>query len=121
MAPNKKWQITPKDVTTKSAKTVWWICSNGHEWKVRISNRSNGTNCPYCSGHRVCEDNCLESINPALSREWHPEKNGTLTPNDVTPGSNKKVWWLCANNHEWEAQINSRNRGSNCPYCGGVR
>ena len=25
-----------------------------------------------------------------LAKEWHPTKNGDLTPNDVTSGSNKK-------------------------------
>jgi hypothetical protein len=33
----------------------------------------------------------LKTINPSLSKEWHPKKNGTLTPNDVTPSSGKKV------------------------------
>ena len=30
---------------------------------------------------------------PHLVKEWHPTKNGDLTPKDVTYGSNKKVWW----------------------------
>ena len=27
-----------------------------------------------------------------LVQEWHPIKNGELTPYEVTPGSDKKVW-----------------------------
>ena len=38
---------------------------------------------------------------PELVKEWHPTKNGDLTPRDVTHGSKKKVWWLCQNIHEW--------------------
>ena len=40
-----------------------------------------------------------------LAKEWHPTKNSSLTPKDVTAGSNKKVWWQCSRGHEWEAGI----------------
>ena len=45
-------------------------------------------------------ENSLQEFNSALSKEWYPTKNGNLTPKDVTPFSNKKVWWKCANSHE---------------------
>lgn len=63
----------------------------------------------------------LQSENPELSNQWHPHKNMPLTPIDVSSGSGIKVWWLCSNNHEWEAVINSRNRGHGCPYCAGQK
>jgi hypothetical protein len=59
----------------------------------------------------------LHIINPGLAKEWHPSRNGDLNPRNVTPGSGKKVWWICADGHEWEAAIYSRNRGSGCPIC----
>ena len=62
--------------------------------------------------------NCLATKNPELAFEWHPTKNGDLTPFDVTPGSDKKVWWICEKGHEWQAVIASRNHnGRYCPYC----
>ena len=116
----KNGNLTPKDVTANSGKKVWWICNKGHEWRTSIDNR-NGKNsgCPYCSGRRVCNDNCLQTINPKLASEWHSTNNGSLTPRDVTPSSHKKVWWICEIGHEWKAVISSRNRGSGCPYCSG--
>ena len=30
---------------------------------------------------------------PEIAKEWHPAKNGNLTPKDVTYGSCKKVLW----------------------------
>ena len=36
---------------------------------------------------------------PELVKEWHPTKNGDLTPKDVTHGSSKKIWWLCSKGH----------------------
>jgi len=59
----------------------------------------------------------LSVINPRLAKEWHPTRNGDLTPRNVTPGSGKKVWWICTRGHEWQARVYSRNRGSGCPVC----
>lgn len=117
--PTKNAPLTPKDVKPGSNKRVWWVCNKGHEWKAMVNARNRGRGCPYCAGHKVSIDNCLYTVNPSLAREWHPNKNGPLTPKDVTPGSNKKVWWVCSKGHEWEAPIRSRSRGSKCPYCSG--
>jgi hypothetical protein len=59
----------------------------------------------------------LSVINPGLAKEWHPSRNGDLTPRNVTPGSGKKVWWICTSGHEWQAHVYSRSRGSGCPVC----
>ena len=37
----------------------------------------------------------LAETHPEVAKQWHPTKNGDLTPNNVTPGSNKKAWWKC--------------------------
>jgi hypothetical protein len=111
--PAKNGRLTPKDVTPMSHKKVWWQCEKGHEWESIISNRSSkGRSCPYCSNQKACEDNCLATVNPKLAKEWHPTKNGNLTPYDVTPGSSRKmVWWQCKKGHEWEALVKSRSIG----------
>lgn len=61
--------------------------------------------------------NDLATTHPNLTKEWHPTKNGDLTPNKVTSGSIKKVWWLDECGHEWYATINHRTNGRCCPYC----
>ena len=64
--------------------------------------------------------NDLQTDNPFLAKEWNYEKNGGLVPTDVKANSDKKVWWKCANEHEWQATIGSRNSGGHkCPYCSG--
>lgn len=115
--PIKNGNLTPNDVASRSSKYVWWLCEKGHEWEDSINHRANDRGCPYCSGKRVCEDNSLHMLNPELSREWHPVKNGKLTPNDVTTGSNRKVWWRCRKGHEWQAIVAVRVSGTNCPVC----
>ncbi len=113
----KNGKLTPADVTSGSGKKVWWFCAAGHEYKAAVGNRSKGQGCPYCSNQKVCIDNCLASKNPNLAKEWHPSKNEALTPWDVTPGANKKVWWLCSKDHEWKTTLGSRLGGSGCPIC----
>ncbi|MHA1469578.1 MAG: zinc-ribbon domain-containing protein [Candidatus Asgardarchaeia archaeon] len=117
----KNKNLTPEDVMPQSNKKVWWKCGKGHEWEATVNNRSNGRNCPYCSGSKACKDNCLETKYPEIAKEWHPTKNGKLTAKDITGGCNKKVWWKCNKRHEWMTIVNHRARGDNCPYCGGKR
>ena len=119
--PTKNGNLTPNDVTIGSNKKVWWMCEKGHEWEATINNRSKGKACPFCSGRRASDENNLKIVNPTLAAQWHPIKNGDLTPNDVLAKSNRKVWWLCENNHEWEAVIHSRSDGNGCPFCAGQR
>ncbi len=113
----KNRTLTPNDVTFGSNKKVWWECKKEHEWQAQISDRSQSKGCPYCSNKKVCQDNCLAHINPRLAKEWHPIKNGTLTPNDVLAGSHQKVWWQCEMGHEWETTLAHRSRNG-CPICG---
>ena len=59
------------------------------------------------------------SDNARLMAEWNWEKNTELGfyPDKLTCGSGKKACWICSNGHKWEARINSRSRGRNCPKC----
>ena len=66
---------------------------------------------------KASESYNLHVLRPDLSREWHPTKNGKLGPKDVTPGSHKKVWWLCERGHWWLAAVSDRFRGMKCTYC----
>ena len=110
--------LTPIDVMPNSSKKVWWKCSEGHEWQASIAHRNDGCACPYCSSRKVLKGyNDLQTVNPALEKEWNYEKNNGLTPTDVMPNSNKKVWWKCSNGHEWQAVIKDRNKGRGCPVC----
>ena len=68
------------------------------------------------------KDNNLKSRFPELAKQWHPKRNGDLRPEDVTFGSNRKVWWRCSKfkTHIWEAVVTNRTSGeSDCPQCFG--
>lgn len=116
----KNGNLLPTDFTAGSGKRIWWICTKGHSYIQKIDRRTRrGNACPYCSGHRVLKGyNDLATVNPKLAGEWHPSKNGELTPCDVTSGSGKRVWWLCPIGHEYQATIHDRNTdNTQCPIC----
>ena len=249
--PTKNGTLPPDQVTAKSSRRVWWMCQKGHEWQTTVNHRTNGSQCPICSGgmqssfpeqaiffyvksayhdaingytdifhnhgmeldiyvpslsigieydgitwhkgktshnrelkkYQICKENGIMLIRiredsenvdksscdillfanknltytikelaqqlpllsdidvdrdtnsivnsykqvlsegslltqyPGLSKEWHPTKNGSLTPDMFLAKSTKKIWWRCHLNHEWQATIDSRVRGTGCPFC----
>ena len=119
--PNKNGKLTPSDVLSKSGRKVWWYCDKGpdHSWSATISNRSaNGATCPCCDNKKLSITNCLQTLFPKLSEEWHPTNNGQRTPSDVIAGSGSKAWWRCAKGHEWEMKVVWRSyTGNGCKRC----
>jgi hypothetical protein len=115
----KNKDLTAKVVTPGSNRKVWWQCKKGHEWETKICNRTKkkATSCPFCYGRYPTKENNLSVRFPDLLKEWHPEKNKTLTPDKVSPKSHKRVWWVCKRGHEWESVVYSRTTGVGCPYC----
>ncbi len=119
---SKNTDLDPHNLTLGSNKKAWWKCSKGHEWHAMINNRNNGRCCPYCANNKILRGyNDLQTVNPTLSEEWNYEKNNGLTPADVMPNSGKKAWWKCSKGHEWQARIESRNQGNECPICSSER
>ncbi len=122
--PTKNGNVKPSDVTAKSNKKVWWKCpvADDHEWDTRVANRTaNLSKCPCCTGQKVSVTNSLATRFPEIATEWHPTKNGELTPNDVVYGSGRRVWWKCDNgpDHEWPTRICTRTSYRGCPFCTG--
>lgn len=110
----KGWN--PSNVFPKSGKKVNWIGKCGHTWTARIASRSNGDGCPICRGSKLeVGQNDFASKFPDLSMEafgWDPRA--------VVRGNKKKFNWRCANDHIWQATIDSRTTArSGCPYCSG--
>jgi len=117
----EKNDITPEEVTTGTAKKVWWQCSinKTHSWQSSPRTRVRGSGCPYCSRYSpdVGVTN-LATTHPILLKEWDYLHN-TLTPNEVTSGSEKKIKWVCSLGHRWTASVFNRTKeqGTQCPEC----
>lgn len=115
---DKNLPLTPETVSYGSKKIVWWQGKCGHEWQTSIKARSQGENCPICSGARVIEGiNDFATKYPDIAAEWS-KKNYPLKPTMVTAASHKKVIWEDQFGHEWMALVKSRTvNGTGCPYC----
>lgn len=114
--------MTPAMVTPGSGRRAWWRCPQGHRYDMVVHKRVNGAGCPYCSGRRAGQGNDLQALRPDLAAEWHPDRNGSTNPADVTPGSNRRVWWRCGQGHDFDAIIvNRAGNGDGCPFCSGQR
>jgi len=119
---NKNTSFNPDTVSEGSNIKAHWICKNGHQFQMIIYNRTKlGLSCPFCRGLKVNSTNSLETLRPDLVKEWFFEKNNNISPNDVTLGSNKLVWWKCKNGHSWKSSIYNRTKlkGTKCPMCSG--
>ena len=115
----KNGKLMPQMFTQHSGKKVWWLCEKGHSWQASIDNRCKGRGCPVCSNRIILSGfNDLVTTNPKLAAEWNYEKNGDLSPCNIGAGSKRIVWWKCSMEHEWEASLSNRSRGTGCPFCG---
>ena len=113
----------PGEVAYGSDYRASWICrvDSSHRWEAVVSSRpADGAGCPFCSGRRPTDENRLSINRPQLAQQWHPTKNGTLTPADVSVGSRRRVWWVCPQNseHVWSSPVAARARDQDgCKWC----
>lgn len=121
--------LAAEDAGARSSKKKWWRCpvAADHVWQAppasvsrSVSNGFSG--CPACAGRQVSITNSLAALFPEVAAQWHPNRNGALTPGDVPAGTGEHAWWVCDQgpDHEWRAVVVSRTKmGTGCPACAG--
>ena len=112
--------LDPSQTAHKSKKKVWWLCSKGHSYDQTVDKKTvRNYGCPVCNNSRIVKGtNDLATIRPDVANQWHPTKNGDMTPFAVSYGSGKRVWWLCPKGHEYQATIHDRTtNNTKCPIC----
>jgi hypothetical protein len=109
-----------KTVMAGSGKRLKWQCKLGHIWQAIVESRtSRNSECPYCANIKVLTGfNDLQSKFPKIAKEsdgWNPE--------NVIPGSKKKLNWKCPLEHTYSASPGSRTgkNQSSCPICAGKK
>ncbi len=105
------WDAT--EFTIKSGAKKTWRCKLGHMYETSIRHRSNGTNCPVCSGSKTLVGfNDLKTTHPFLAEEaegWDPTLIGA--------GSGLTKKWRCHQGHVWSTRVIHRKNGVGCPSC----
>ena len=122
--PLKNIPNNPTDFHSQSNKKMWWQCEKNseHIWEQKISHITNGVGCPFCSNKKVSKDNNFGFLHSDKIIFWDWSKNKDISPFQFVPGSDKKIWWKCENNHEWFARIAQvSKRGANCPKCNNLK
>lgn len=118
--PTRNGTTDPSTLSGSSGKKFWWIGACGHEWDASIRNRTyRKSGCPVCAGVSVIEgDNDLATTYPKVASQWHPTKN-IMKPTQVVPGSERSIWWMCSEGHEWQATPAGRTQSdaAQCPVC----
>lgn len=124
--------ISADNVAVASNKKMWWKCAVcGFEWQSKVNNRTSSlkTGCTECArvqnkqgkGKRataVLKNGSLLERYPNICMEWDYSKN-KIQPNEITPASHQKVWWLCKKGHSYQSSVSHRTseRPTGCPYC----
>ena len=107
-----------------SDHNVVWKCSQcpdsqPHSWSSRVSTRSRGAGCPFCTkgGHGVCSHNSLAANFQDIAAQWDYSQNEG-SPADFRCGSKKVKVWICSKGHRWSTAIKHRTgRKQGCPDC----
>lgn len=79
----------------------------------------SGSESAEVSTASMSREKSFGALEPALAVDWHPTRNGALTPFDVARRSRLDVWWVgptCG--HVWHTSVHSRAvDGSGCLVC----
>lgn len=117
-------ETTALMVSKGSRYKAWWVCEFGHSWDAAVYSRVSGRGCAVCAGRKVISGtNDFASSAPELAKEWDFTANNDVYPDQVSPHSNTKFWWMCLkeNSHRWQTSPSKRSLGSGCPFCARVR
>ena len=123
-------EMAPENVQAGSNYMATWRCGkcceecgDPHVWQAMVKQRAKakGTNCPVCSGNKVCSCQSLALLRPNLMLEWAEENS--LDPQTLGCFSAQKALWTCSRNPEhgsWSAIIGNRAgpHATSCPTCG---
>ena len=69
------------------------------------------------------EKSSVKTLFPELAKQWDYERNGTLLPENISYGSERKVWWICpVCGGSFLKSVNTRTATrtrnlQHCPYC----
>ena len=126
--------IDPSQVAAGSNKPRFWVC-HGHEdgdplgrwpghphrWEQPPQQRFFvGQGCKFCMQREACPATCLATTHPHLVPEWdhaaNAEAGNGLTPENVTPGSDREAFWICPTHGPYKRKVNERTGlGFGCP------
>lgn len=120
----KNGELLPTQVTAGSNIEVYWKCHVcGYQWKGMVVTHAKAIySCIKCANKerplKRFGNKPLIETHPHLAEEWDYQRNGELTPYNVTSHLHKRVNWICHKGHHWSAFVGVRARlNIGCPHC----
>lgn len=116
---------SPIDIKPTSKTKCWFKCPLGHSYLKNLSNKTiRGDGCPICnnkqilSGYNDLKTWCINNNRKDILEEWDYNKN-LIKPEEIFPGTAKKIWFKCQNGHEYIQPLYNRTgpQKCGCPYC----
>ena len=109
---------SPFTISAGTNPLSYWRCHNGHRFFMRPWEITSGRRgCNQCVRERTIRpEDSLAATHPDLLERWHPELND-LTPDQVTHGERRTIWWICEKGHEFDARLDKMTLGQKCPIC----
>ena len=120
--------IDPEKIARGSNFKVWWKCHVcGASSYLRVADHQ-GHKCTVCGN--VSPDSVyyekiiktgkkdFKTLCPELCKDWIPELNDGLNPENFSYKSSKRIIWKChVCGHVWGNEIYNRTNGQRCPAC----
>lgn len=117
--------LGPESFAAQSNKMAWWICPEGHEYEMSVSNKvGRGSGCPACVNSTKARSERKRSAaafknplsNHPQSQEFSPRNEMPMSEYSVSSG--QKVWWVCPEGHnDYLSTLRDKGRGRGCPHC----
>jgi hypothetical protein len=95
---------TVPNIQTKTG----WECPQGHHWQAHYNSISQGSGCPFCSGHIP--------KTPADYRTLAQQRGFRWTGPEA-PTTKHKTGWQCPQGHHWQTSYHLIRKGTGCPVC----
>jgi very-short-patch-repair endonuclease len=113
--------IEPEKVAINSNKKYLFDCKScKHDYEQIPRHKTTGSGCSFCSGRNICGSLSCGLCFPKSCYEYRDiwsDKN-TLSPQEVSIKSNKKIYFNCKScKHEYEQVVSSKSEGKGCHYC----
>ena len=124
----EKNTISPDLVLAHALTEYWWKCPMCGAIEKSTPSKKYETkvcwNCRSIAGgksRRISEvkrKGSFGSQHPNLAKEWHPTRNGDITPYDITSGCGDYFYWQCKYGHVFRTSPAERvKRHAGCPTC----
>jgi hypothetical protein len=111
----------PRALISRDPNKYWWTCPNGHDYQATVRALITGRQCRVCIGSEISSGiNDFKTLYPELALDWHPTKNGPISPDSIGVGAKTKYWWLCRNQHEYQSDVWNKVIGKKCRACAGL-